>query len=186
MTANDAGVGTHRFRKGILGAFDGIFHLRGRKASLLAGFHLEGNGTHPRKQHHAKSVDQLERRLLQIGAFIRHTVIDPAMEGIVIERFHGIAPQMLRQRLKNILGGISAGGQSVDGIGVQRKALAFQRPHNEIPRIAKETADALICDFFHGLPSLDSIMPGFFNGYTMGRNGDRQDSLRSGGGRNMF
>ena len=59
MTANDAGVGTHRFREGILGAFDGIFHLRAGDAPFFPGFHLKGNGPHPGKQHHAEAVDQL-------------------------------------------------------------------------------------------------------------------------------
>ena len=159
MAAEQAGVGADGFHEAVLGTLDSVFHLRLARPPLVTGFDLEGNGTGPGKEHHAEAVDQLQGHIIQILACIRHAVVHPTPEGIVIEQGDTVALQVLRQGLEHIFRGISPGGQAVDGVGIQGKAAAGKLPDHEIPGIAEQSANLGIREeLSHGI----TFLPGNF------------------------
>ena len=118
VTADQAGIGADGFHQAVLGPFDSIFHLRRRRAPLLSGFNLKSDCPGARKQHHAKTIDQLQGHVIQILAGLRHTVVYTAPKGIFIKLLHTLTHKMLGKGFEHIFRGISPGGQSVDGIGI--------------------------------------------------------------------
>ena len=147
--------GAEGFHESILGAFDGVLHLRRGDTPLFRGFHLIGNGSHPFKQHHAEAVYQEKHRILQILAGLRHGVIHQAMKGIVVKLSHGIPLQPLRNGLENILRRRAAGGQAVNGIGMEDKTGAIQLPGHKVRRSLKKDRNVFMGQFpgIHGIGS---------------------------------
>ena len=147
MAANQAGIGADGLHEGILGAFDGILHLRGGNTPLFPGLDLEGNGSGSREQDHAEAVDQLPRHRIQILARVRHAVIDVAQQRLVIERPGRLAGQIVRNGAEHIFRGIPAGGQAVDGVGIEPNAVAPQGTLDKIPRALENFCNVLMIHF---------------------------------------
>ena len=103
MPADIAGIGTDSLHEGILGAFDGILYLRRCGSSFIRSLDLAGEGTHPRKQHHAEAVNQFHGRVIQRLAGLSHIVIDHALQSMTVELFHGRARQVLCNGLEDIV-----------------------------------------------------------------------------------
>ena len=146
MAADEAGVGADRLGKGVLRSLDGVLHLRAGGAALFPCLILKSNGPGPFKQDNAKSIDKLPGRRIKVRADICHGVIDHRLQRPLVQLLHTIPLEILQQRADDEIRNIAAGGQAVNGIGMDGKTANLDSTVIEIASVGKQFPDAPVCD----------------------------------------
>ena len=157
MAADQAGIDPDGFYKSVLRPLHRVFHFRGGRSPLDAGFYLKSESAHAGEQDDAEAIHQLQRHLVHILADGYRRVIDSAVEGGVVG-FLQISGEIFRNRSEHVLRNIPAGGQAVDVVGIEGISVAAQSAGHEIPGFGKPAFDLFIC---HDFPSSREVCPDF-------------------------
>jgi hypothetical protein len=112
MSAKETGIATGGLRKGILGTFGSVLHIRWGRRALLRCLVLKGQGPLT-EQHHTEAVEEHLQNRVQILAFLCHTVIYRPVKCPIVKLLQAATLGVLHEGLDHIFGNIPDGHQTV-------------------------------------------------------------------------